>query len=167
MKLNRKILAVTTGAVLLAGGLSAAALAGPGGHGRFAHRGGRMGMMGAMPGLRLLHLAETLNLSDEQELAAIKMRREIREEAQQNRQQMASIFSDVLIELEKPEPDAARLHQIVDQTSARMTKLAHASVDKYLKFQRTLTPEQRQQLVDHARMMKERREQFRKSGFQK
>jgi Spy/CpxP family protein refolding chaperone len=160
MKSNRKFLALAAGTALLAGGLSAAAFAGPG-HKRF-FRGG-----GMMPGMMLMNLAERLELTEEQEVAAVRMRRAIREEAKKNRQEMKASFDGVLAELEKPQPDAARLHRLVDEASARMTKLAHSSVDRYLEFHATLTPEQRQKLVEDARLMKERRASFKKQRFQK
>jgi hypothetical protein len=163
MKTSRKFLALAAGSLLLIGGLSAAAHAGGGhkGGGRF-HRGG-----GMMPGMFLMHLAERLDLTEEQEVAAVRMRRSIREEAKQNRAEMQAAFDGVLVELEKPAPDATRLHRLVDEASARMTKLAHSSIDQYLKFHGTLSAEQRQGLVDEARLMKERRQQFKKQRLQK
>src|SRR5688572_30285228 len=108
MKRTPKILALTAGVIVLAGGLSVAAFAHPGGGGgRGFHRGGKM--IG-MPGMRMLALAESLDLTEEQEVAAVRMRRSIREEAKLNHQQMQGAFSEVLAELEKPNPDPAKLH---------------------------------------------------------
>jgi Spy/CpxP family protein refolding chaperone len=164
MKPTRKFLALATGTVLLIGGLSAAAFAGDGhkGGGRFFHKGG-----GMLPGMRLMHLAERLDLTEEQEVAAVRMRRAIREEAKLNRAEMQGAFDEVIAELQKPEPNAAKLHQLVDEATARMTKVAHSSVDKYLEFHRTLTPEQRQTLVEQAKLAKERRKEFKKQRLQK
>jgi Spy/CpxP family protein refolding chaperone len=145
MKLTPKILGITSG-VIVAGGLSAVA---------FAHPPG-------LPGMRMLSMAQRLDLSEEQEVAAVRMRRAIREEAQQNREEMKAAFDEVLKELEKPNPDPAKMHRLVDDASARMTKVAHSSVDKYLEFHRTLTPEQRKELVASAKEMKEHRKEFRK-----
>ena len=140
-------------------GISAFAFAGPphGGGGHGFKRGG-----GGMMGMHLMHLAERLNLTEQQEVQAVRMRRAIRKQAKANKQEMRDAFKSVLLELEKENPDPAKLHKLVDDATARMNKLGHASVDEYLEFHRTLSVEQRQELVDSARLRMERRGKFRK-----
>lgn len=142
----KKPLLITTG--LLALGISAAAFAGPGHGFKRGFGGGPM---------RLLHLAETLDLTEEQEVKAIRMRRAIRKEMKANRQQMRASFDTVLAELEKPNPDPAKLHTLVDEATQRMNKVMHGSVDEYLELHKTFSAEQRQKLVERAREIKAHR----------
>lgn len=154
---SKKPLLILSG--LLALGLSAVAFAGPG-HGfrRF----------GGPPMMRLLHLAERLDLTEEQEVKAVRMRRAIRKEVKANRQQMRASYDALLLELEKQNPDPAKLHRMVDDATKRINKVMHTSVDEYLEFHKTLSDEQRQTLVDEARDMrkhrKQRRERFGPGG---
>jgi Spy/CpxP family protein refolding chaperone len=151
MKNKKRILIASSLAALLIGASAVAVAKSPG----FGH--GKHGPMGGGPGMRLLHLAETLDLTEQQEVMAVRVRRTLREEMKANKDQMKGTFDEVLLELERPEPDTAKLHRLVDDISTRMTKVAHLSVDEYMKLHRTLSEEQRQQLVDRARLMKEER----------
>jgi Spy/CpxP family protein refolding chaperone len=56
------------------------------------------------------------------------------------RQQTREAF---LAEWKADEPDAARLHALVDQRAAELTALAHQAVDAAVEVHDTLTPEQR------------------------
>jgi periplasmic protein CpxP/Spy len=55
---------------------------------------------------------------------------------------------EALDEWRKAEPNAERLHALVDAQLARMSQLAHDSVDSMLEVHETLSPEQRQALAD-------------------
>lgn len=48
-------------------------------------------------------------------------------------------------------PDAARVHQLVDDRIDEIRALAHQAVDAGLEVHRILTPEQRGQVADHIR----------------
>ncbi|MFO0725140.1 MAG: periplasmic heavy metal sensor [Myxococcota bacterium] len=114
--------------------VSGVALARPGGHGG----GPGMFMIG-----RILH---DLNLTDAQEDAAVQMHKDIQKRGKELRVNGVESMDEVAVELAKPKPDAARLHAIADQRIDDVKKLVHYSIDRFLSFHQTLTPDQRNQI---------------------
>ncbi len=112
-----------------------------------------------MPGMGILRMVERLELTEQQEVQAVRLRREVREEMKGMRAQTHAEMGQVIDELAKPTPDARKIHGVVDNALARMGKLAHAVVDKALAFHATLSPEQKQTLAEDAKRFHERAQQ--------
>jgi Spy/CpxP family protein refolding chaperone len=139
------IAGVLTGALAI----GTAALAGPGGGPKGWGHGG-------MPGLALMHVMERLDLTDQQELQLIKVRKNLHEQGKEARIEMAADVSQVLDEIEKPAPNAQKIHSIADQTIQRFSKIVHSGIDQVLAFHQTLSAEQRDTLVKEAREAQDR-----------
>ena len=52
----------------------------------------------------------------------------------------------------------AALHATADRNLERMSKLMHSAIDQYVALHSTLTPEQKQQLVENLQKQRDRRE---------
>jgi Spy/CpxP family protein refolding chaperone len=141
------IVASVVGALALGG----VALAGP-------HK-GRRGGPGGGPGLgfRLMRMVRHLDLTEEQEVKAVRLRHQMKEEMQAGKVDRPAQMKAVATELAKPTPDAAKLHGIADQMLARMSKMTHAAIDKFLELHATFTPEQREKLGKRLERRAERR----------
>ncbi len=126
--------------VLALGGVALAEGGGPKGWGH-----------GRMPGMALMRAMERLDLSDQQELQLIKIRKNLHQQGKEARQDMAASVSQVLDEIEKPNPDAQRIHGIADQAIQRFSKIVHSGIDQLLAFHQTLSPDQRSTLVQTVR----------------
>lgn len=113
-------------------------------------------MMGG-PGMALMRVFGDLDLTEQQELKAIRIRRSLKEQAQASHEEMRGQFDAVIGELQKPNPDATKLHSIVDEAIKRMQKIAHSAVDQYLDLHQTLSPEQRATLIERLQEAKEMR----------
>ena len=133
--LKRGVVVVAAAGLLAVSGL---AVAGPG-----------PGGWGFGFGPHLMRLAHRLNLTEEQEIQAVRARRAFRKDAKALHEQLRSMRGEVAAELAKPEPDAAKLHGLADQMMRQMNKTAHGSIDRFLELHRTLTPEQRETLSEH------------------
>lgn len=156
-RFSRRRLALGAGALAALiglGGLVSAADARPWGHHRGPHHGGFFAG-------RMLHLVHELDLTEEQELEAVRMRRALREQGRAARKATVEDLRAAADELKKVTPDRDRLHGLVDQSIERMRKLAHAAVDRFLDFHAQLTPEQKAEVSERiteaqARMDKRR-----------
>lgn len=132
--------ALTLGGVALA-------QAGPGGHG------------GPPPGLR--ELMEELNLTDAQQKMVDGLRdshKEMRERQHQAREEAGDL---ILGELAKEKPDAKAIHKLIDQNIAELSADLHNRADEALAFQATLSPEQRETLVNGLKDLRDERDQRR------
>lgn len=115
------------------------------------------------PGMRMMRMLHSIDLTEEQEVKAVRVKRKLRKQAKAMRQANKASMGEAINELSKPTPDKARLHAIVDKSLASAAKLAHAAIDQFLEVHATLTSDQRQQLVENARKAKERMQQNRKA----
>jgi uncharacterized membrane protein len=130
---------------LLLVGAGGVAFAGQfGGHGG----GGPHGWGGPMA---LMQLVNRLDLSDQQELQLIKIRKSMHQEGKQARQEMQANISQIADELEKPAPNASKIHGVADQAMQRFSKVVHGAIDQFLTLHATLTPDQRETLVQSIR----------------
>jgi Spy/CpxP family protein refolding chaperone len=150
---KRRWKTAAAGAVLAVGLLAAGSVA-------VARPFGGKPMFGG-PGMMISRALEDLDLTEQQELQAIRIRRSIKEQAKDSREAMRADLDRVVAELEKANPDATKLHAVVDESLARMQKLAHSTVDQYLELHRTLTPEQRTALVERLRNARVMHEEMR------
>lgn len=110
---------------------------------------------GGMPGIGLLRLAGNLDLSEQQEVQVVKIRRNLREQGRQLHRDMNAPISTALDELQKPKPDASKLHGLADETLRRVGQIAHSAIDQFLALHATFSTEQRDTLVSRARAFQE------------
>lgn len=142
--LQRRIfLGLGAAAIIGTLGFAGTAMARPGGH---------------FPGMGLMRLLSRMDLTEQQEVKAVRLRRAMADEAEQSRKEVHQLVATAIPELEKAQPDARKLHGLVDQISEKMSKVAHSAIDKYLELHATFTPEQRQTLVESAKTFHERAE---------
>lgn len=156
MKLSHKILSV-----LLISGLSVAGFADArprGGEGK-SERHGKMGKKG---GKNLMRLFRGLDLTEAQEIALVKARRKLREDAPKN-DQGAADKKTLVDQLKSGSPDKTVLYGLADARAERKKARAHAQIDAFLSVYATLSPEQKQQLAERA----ERRSQEQKKRGRK
>lgn len=143
--------ALVAASVVSALALGGVALAGP-----HKGRGGPGGPGGF--GFRLMRMVNHLDLTEEQEVKAVRLRHQLKEEMKAMKGDREQTMKTIAAELKKPTPDAAKLHGIADQMMARMTKMTHATIDKFLELHATFTPEQREKLGTQLEKRADRRE---------
>src|SRR5205823_5525470 len=99
----------------------------------------------------------------------IKIRKNLRAQGKEAHVEMGASVSQVLDEIEKPQPDAVKVHGIADQAIQRFSKIVHSGIDQLLAFHQTLTQQQRDTLVKEGREAQDRMRQFHEGGdkFQK
>ena len=127
MTVKRSLALFTALAGLALGGV---AIAGPG-------MGGPM--MGAL---------QELDLTEDQQDTLQQLREEARESHQEVREQMKANREAIQEQLRSDAPDAALLHDLVDEASALRTEMAHARIDRMLEVHATLDAEQREELFE-------------------
>ena len=108
-------------------------------------------------GFPMMRMLRHLDLTEEQEIQAVKMRRAMREQKKSIRTEMEATMANVRAELSKENPDAAVLHAAVDRAADQMKAGLHTTVDQFLTLHKTFTPEQREELVKIMDRVKERR----------
>ncbi len=113
-------------------------------------------------GFPMMRILRHLDLTEEQEVQAVKLRRAMREQRKAARQQMKDTMDRVRLELAKAEPDPQVLHAAVDAATEQMKASMHGAVDQFLTLHKTFTPEQREELSRMMEKMKERHEQRRR-----
>ncbi len=109
-------------------------------------------------GFPLMRIMRHLDLTEEQEIQAVKIRRAMREKRKAAREQRRATLSQVHAELGKETPDPQILHAAIDQAAAQMTAGMHEAVDQFLTLHQTFTPEQREELTRVMAKMKKRHE---------
>lgn len=118
------------------------------------------GMPKGMPGMAFLRMLGDLDLTEAQELQAVRARRLVRDEMKEAHEATAASMGRVIAELEKPAPDAGAIHGVADEALGRLQKIVHLAIDQYLALHATFSPEQRQQVAAQAKEMNERRARF-------
>lgn len=103
------------------------------------------------PGRMMMRALHDLDLTEQQEVKAVRIRRNVQEQAQTAHQELRGSMSKVADELEKANPDAQKLHGLADEVIQRMSKIAHSAVDQLLELHATFSPEQRTRLAQHLR----------------
>ena len=112
-------------------------------------------------GFPLMRVLRHLDLTEEQEIQAVKMRRAMRAHHKASRELMQATMEQVKAELAKPNPDPQILHGAVDKAAEQMKSGMHQAVDQFLMLHKTMTPEQREKLVAVMDKAKDRRERRR------
>jgi len=139
----------------LTGGVTLAAALAIGTAAYAGHRGRGFGHGG--PGFGLHRIMRTLDLTEEQEVLAVRLSRQLREEREAMREAHRAELEIIKAEVASAKPDAERLHGLLDRMAQDRTRFAHAAVDKFLELHATLTAEQRAELVSKLEKMEARR----------
>lgn len=139
---SRRLRNLGLGAAVLAGAFALAGVAQARPHG-----GGHARGPGAMFGRGFFKMIRHLDLTEEQEVAAVRLRRSMREESKSIREGMRSSMSALADEMKKTSPDRARIHEMVDAMNAKKQQMAHLMVDKALDFHALLTPDQKAEVA--------------------
>lgn len=129
------LLALTAGGVAVAGG----GPAGFGGHG-------------------FHELIRSLNLTEDQKTLAMELREEGRADNEANRANKDAIVEAMLAELEKPQPDTKKVHDLVDDMLDQKREEAHERADAVLELHATFDDAQRAAFVDGMRDLKDEHE---------
>ena len=112
-------------------------------------------------GFPLMRVLRHLDLTEAQEVQAVRMRRALREQRKAARKEMEAAIDKAKAELAKSNPDPQVLHAAVDEAAAQMQKGLHMAVDQFLELHKTFTPEQRERMVKVMDRVKERRQKRR------
>jgi hypothetical protein len=97
----------------------------------------------------------------------IHIRKNLMAQGKELRQELQPQVSQVFDELEKPAPDAAKLHGIADDVLKRITRITHSAIDQALALHATFSPEQRETLVTRGREIQMRAQQWQQGGGEK
>lgn len=139
---SRRLRGLGLGAAVLLGAVALAGIADARpGHGKRGH--GGPGMFGRT----FFKMVQHLDLSEEQEVAAVRLRRSMREEMKSIREGMRTDMSAIADEMKKTTPDRQRIHQLLDAVNARKQQMAHTMADKALDFHANLTPDQKAEVA--------------------
>jgi hypothetical protein len=152
--MNKKQIAITAGLALGLLAVGGAAMARPD------------GMRGGFAGKMFFRMFADLELTEQQELKAIRMRRSLQEQGQAARVETFKSLEPAIDELGKANPDSAKLHGIADEAVKRFSKIIHSAIDQALELHATLSPEQRTTLVKRAKEIHERREERMEKRFE-
>ncbi len=120
------------------------------------------GGFGRGRGFPMMRVLRHLNLTEEQEVQAVRMRRAMREHRKASRVRMEAALEAVKVELAKPNPDPQVLRRAVDDAAEQMKSGMHKAVDQFLKLHSTFDEEQREQLVRIMDKAKERHQRQRR-----
>ncbi len=90
---------------------------------------------------------EALDLSEAQEDQALDIGKALHAEGRVARKQLIARMPSLIAEIGKPAPDVKRVHGLVDETLADLSKLAHGAVDRMVGFHSTLDETQRAEAV--------------------
>lgn len=137
-KTNKWILLGALAGALAFGGVASAHPGGGGGH--------RGKGMGGGPAKKMLRLMSSLDLTEQQEVQLVRIKREMRKEMKDLRMATRADRKAAFEELSKDDPNAQRFHDMIDRHSKARVALMHKAIDRVMAFQRTLTPAQKQEL---------------------
>lgn len=137
------------------GGATLALALGVGAAAHASHRGG-----GGLHGLGFHRVLHDLDLTEDQEVMAVRLVRATREARRALREGQAARRATVEAQLASDTPDAARLHAMVDEVADERVALIHATIDRFLELHATMTPEQREQLVATIERLEARRRRW-------
>jgi Spy/CpxP family protein refolding chaperone len=141
--IRRTVITVVAAAILVAGGGLA-----------FAQGFGLGG--GGGPHRRIAELLQRLSLTDQQEDMVVDLRKDLRKQGKALRQETMAGVDSVLGELDKPKPDAAKIHQLVDQRFEAARKTVHSVVDRLLQLHGTFSADQRRVLSEQVKRFHDR-----------
>lgn len=105
------------------------------------HRGGPFG-----PGMA--RLADSLDLTDDQQAMVDEMREEARTQMQAHREDRESGKEEIKALLSQETMDAEVVHTMIDDRINEMSGFAHDMADKFIALHATLDEDQRTQLIE-------------------
>lgn len=114
-------------------------------------RGGGFG-----PGRMIMRALRGLELTEQQELKGIQIRRSLQAQAKDAHQELKGSLGKVATELEKQTPDRVKLHGLADDVMKKMSAMAHSAIDQVLELHATFSPDQRAKLAAEIREMESR-----------
>jgi periplasmic protein CpxP/Spy len=144
----KKILAASAGVLVLA--LGFVALTGFGGCGRGGHHGRDPAQVAAFVTDRVDDVLDDIDATPDQRTRIHAVKDRLLASAQAARAGRAEVHDAVLAEWNAAQPDAAKLHALVDARAAELQKLAHEAVDAGVEVHGMLTPEQREKISKKA-----------------
>ena len=112
----------------------------------------------------LMHGVHGLDLSLEQEVQAVRIRRALRQERQALRQALLENVSTGMSELGTEEPSPEKLRALVGDALERIEKSAYAAVDQLVVFHASLSPEQKAKLTERLEAGQARLQKCRERG---
>lgn len=142
---------------LLVGGVAIAAALAVGSAAYARHRGPGGPGFGGFGFHRILW---TLDLTEEQEISAVRLMRQTREERQALREGHAARMATLKAELAAETPNAERLHEMLDEMARERTQLGHSAIDRFLELHATLSGDQRNELVEKLEKLEQRRRRW-------
>ncbi len=104
------------------------------------------------------YVAETLDLTDEQRAQLEGIKEEFVAKAEAMRAEKKAMHDAFMAELRKAEIDPQLLKGLIAQKQEQMTEILDLAVTRLAEFHRTLTPEQREKLVDKLAYFHEKHE---------
>lgn len=112
-----------------------------------AHHGHDPARMNAFVTQRLDALLTDIHATPEQRQQITAMKDKLLADAQQLHATRAADHQELLAQWRSDQPDAAKIHALIDARIDAMRALAHEAADDALKVHATLTPEQRAQVT--------------------
>ncbi len=105
---------------------------------------------------KLDHVADYLDLNDQQKMKLDEVKDELIQARKELRQDHQAIFDEVLVEVKGDQLDQAKLLQLIEQHQARFSEVAPPVIAKVAEFHATLTPEQKAKAVERLEKFRER-----------
>ena len=103
-------------------------------------------------------LIRSLNLTEDQKTLAMELREEGRADKEANKASKDAIVEAMMVELEKPQPDTKKVHDLIDDMLDQKREEAHERADAMLELHATFSDEQRAAFVDGMRDLKDEHE---------
>jgi len=103
-------------------------------------------------------LIRSLNLTEDQKTLATELREEGRADKEANKASKDAIVEAMMLELEKPQPDTQKVHDLIDDMLDQKREEAHERADAMLELHATFSDDQRAAFVDGMRDLKDEHE---------
>jgi Spy/CpxP family protein refolding chaperone len=119
------------------------------GHGPHGHHDGAL--MARLVDAHVGEVLDELNATPDQRERVNRIKDRILAEGKALHSGSQGLHQELMGLLQQDQPDAARLHELVDSRAAAFRAFGHKLADGVLELHGVLTPEQRQQLSAHAK----------------
>ncbi|MEJ2727307.1 MAG: Spy/CpxP family protein refolding chaperone [Deltaproteobacteria bacterium] len=94
------------------------------------------------------YIAETLDLNEEQRAQLEEIKEEFLSKAREMHSQKEAMHAELMAELRKETIDQQRLKELISQKREQMAEVMDLAVVRLAEFHKTLSPEQREKLVE-------------------